>query len=363
MGTRAQPLNKLLTFASTHERRLGALLFAFGFLTDLLTFTLLPLSAINIVFAAYLGLAAVCTLGANVMHRWSTKDEWWRKTLAVVFPLGLQYALGGFLSGFVVFYASHSVVTVSWPFLLLLALVYIGNEYFRKQRDHLIFQTALFYFALYAYAIFALPLFIGSIGPWIFLLSTIAALILFALFLWILYRIDEKKAKENLNRIRSIVAGITIFVTGAYFTGTIPPIPLILSDAAPYHSISRVAGNYVVQTEEPKPWWDLRQQTIHITPGSSVVVFASVVAPASFGSTVVHRWEYESDGDWVTMNRVAFPISGGRQGGYRGYSEKTNAPEGQWRVSIETEGGQVIGRLGFAVDHVAQTPNLISEQR
>ena len=356
--TLATRFDAVLAFAARNERKLGAALFAFGFLTDLLTFTLLPLPYINIFFASYLVLVAVCTFGANLIMRFNAQDVWWRKTLAVVFPLGVQYALGGLLSGFVVFYASHSVIAVSWPFLLLLILVYVGNEYYRKQREHLIFQTALFYFALYAYAIFALPLFVGTIGPWVFLGSTVAALIIFALFLYLLYVVNKTRSQENLKPAGKAAIGITLLVSLAYFTGAIPPLPLALADSGVYHAVTYQAGAYVLQSEAPRPWWHLGTPEVHITPGDPLYAFSAVVAPASFGSTVVHRWERSTENGWVTENVVAFPISGGRQGGYRGYSEKTNVTPGLWRVSIETAGGQVIGRFGFSVAAVETTPPL-----
>lgn len=354
----------VLAFATRHERRIGAGLFAFGFLTDLLTFTLLPLGVINIFFAAYLLLAALCTFGANVLSTFTEDDAWWKKTLVVVFPLGVQYALGGLLSGFVVFYASHSVVAVSWPFLLLLALVYFGNEYYRKQREHLIFQTVLFYFALYAYAIFALPFFLGVIGPWVFIGSTVATVLVFAVFLWLLRLVNRKRSDDYFRPIAIIATGITVAVTGAYFTGVIPPLPLALKEAGIYHAVTKISGGYRLQAEEARAWWELTP-TLQVVPGAPLYAYSAVAAPASFGSTIVHRWEWKNPrtGSWITENTIAFPITGGREGGYRGYSVKENLAEGAWRVSIETKGGQVVGRVGFRVASVTTQPPLVEEVR
>lgn len=362
MGITAR-LNDLLAFASRNERKLGAILFTFGFLTDLLTFTLLPLPYINLFFASYLALVAICAFGTNLIARFNESDAWWRKTLAVLFPLGVQYALGGLLSGFVVFYASHSVIAVSWPFLAILALVYIGNEYYRKQREHLIFQTVLFYFALYAYAIFALPLLVGSIGPWVFLGSTVAAVAIFALFLWLLYRVNSARTKENIRPSAKVAGAITAVVMLAYFTGVIPPLPLAVADAGVYHSVARSGDGYILLREPARPWWDIRPQTAHVAPGGDLYAYSAVVAPASFGSTVAHRWERNVNGNWVTENKVSFPISGGRQGGYRGYSLKSDPVPGDWRVSIETENGQVIGRFGFKVESADTVPALVEERK
>ena len=43
-------------------------------------------------------------------------------------------------------------------------------------------------------------------------------------------------------------------------------------------------------------------------------------------------------------------IFGGRDGGYHTYSIKGNIIPGLWRVDIETERGQIIGREEFKIE-------------
>lgn len=350
--------SRVLAWAARHERRLGAVLFALGFITDLLTFGLLPVEVVSIFFLSYLILAAITTFGTHLISVYKERDVWWRKTLAVLFPLGAQYALGGLFSGFVVFYTKSSVVAVSWPFILLLALVYFGNEYFRKHKEHLVFQTVLFFFALYAYLIFALPLVLHHIGPWIFVGSTVATIALFALFMLLLRLVNEKRFRESAKHIMASCAGVVALVSGSYFIGLIPPIPLALTDSGVYHSLTKTAGGYTAQGEAPKEWWDIRTQIVHHTPGNFVYAYSAVSSPISFSSTVVHRWQRKVNGSWVTESRISFPITGGREGGYRGYSAKANLAPGEWLVSVETEGGQVIGRIRFDIESIEAAPAL-----
>lgn len=360
MNTLAKQYNSLLTFAATHERKLGAVLFAFGFLTDLFTFGTLPIEIVNWFFVTYLVLAGVTIIGSHTITTFKTRDAWWKKTIAALFPLGVQYAFGGLFSGFVVFYARSSVFSVSWPFLLLLALVYAGNEYFRKEREHFIFQTLLFFIALYAYTIFALPLLAHSIGPVTFIGSTGAALILFGLFLLLLYYIHRKRVLESIQFLGSAVVAATIVISGSYFMGLIPPLPLALTASGIYHSVERVSGGYEVVSEEKAPWWHIGPPTLHTTSSGSLSGFSAVHAPIAFSSTVVHRWEHfdETKGRWVTESKISFPISGGREQGYRGYTTKSGLTEGKWRISVETPNGQTIGRIGFTVEHVDVLPPL-----
>ena len=60
---------------------------------------------------------------------------------------------------------------------------------------------------------------------------------------------------------------------------------------------------------------------------------------------------------------MSFTLSGGRDEGYRGYSLTSNLAPGKWRVRMETERGQVMGRIGFTVEVVDDVPELNEERR
>ena len=55
----------------------------------------------------------------------------------------------------------------------------------------------------------------------------------------------------------------------------------------------------------------------------------------------------------VSTVRLATPVQGGRAGGFRTYSRKTDFAadaHGRWSVDVVTASGQLIGRLRFRVD-------------
>jgi hypothetical protein len=355
-------LTRLLSWVTKHERQLGALLFIGGLGSTIVTFVSLPLTGANLLFLVNLVLAAVGTLGTHLFPEDALPENapWWRRVLSVLAPLLAHFALGGLLSGFVVFYAGNSEASVSWPFIALIALAYIGSEYFRAYKQYLVFQAVLFFLSLYAYAIFALPLMVGAIGPWIFAGSTALALLVFALFMLLLWNLNPARYRESRQKIRIASAVLATAIVLAYFTGLIPPVPLALADSGIYHSLTKVPGGYEAQGEVEKPWWDIATQVVHAVPGESLVAYSAVKAPAAFGSTVVHRWEEKTQGKWVVTSVVAFPISGGREGGYRGYSEAVVTP-GEWRVTVETDNGQVIGRIRFTVESASSSPALINK--
>lgn len=357
-------VKNLLAWAQKNERHLGAVVFLGGFVTDLFTFTLLDISLVNLVFAGYLAVAAACIFGTHLLFRKEGEQgPVVRRTLLVVLPLVAQYVIGNLLSGFLIFYTKSSVLSVSWPFLLLLALIFFGNEWFRTYRDRLAFLTVLLFFSTYAYVIFALPLLLHTLGPWVFMGSTAAALVLFALFLFGLWHTGRTRVMENMVPIVGSSLAIVLVMVTSYFTGLIPPIPLTLKESGVYHALSREGSRYVVMAEPTLPWWQITPPTVHITNGDTLYAFTSVFAPVKFSTAVVHRWERydESQRTWKTESVVAFSIAGGREGGYRGYSEKTNLTPGSWRISVETPGGQVIGHIPFVAAR-ATTPVQLHEE-
>lgn len=355
---------RLLDFVRRYQRPLSTLVFVSGFIGDLITYLLLDLPVVNLLFLGYLGLAVVLIFATHAFRDFTESPSWWRRGIAVLAPLFGQFTLGALFSGLLIFYTKSAVLAVSWPFLLLLAVVFFGNELFRDYRAHLIFQTLLFFFALYAYLIFAVPLFVEEIGPRIFILSTVLAVAVFILFLCALSFVNRDRLARTVHYLAIGAAGIVGAVVFLYFTGLIPPLPLALKESGVYHHIERTSEGYRVSFEDEHHWWELRQ-TIRHMPGTPLYAFSAIFAPESLTTSVVHRWQrYDSTSEeWITESVVAFPVYGGREAGYRGYSLKDNPAPGKWRVHIETLSGQVIGSINFTVEEVSSAPALQTEVR
>ena len=90
---------------------------------------------------------------------------------------------------------------------------------------------------------------------------------------------------------------------------------------------------------------------MRVQAGGSLSVYSAVFAPIQLKTNVVHKWRHydETARTWRTKSTVRFPIVGGREGGYRGYSIKSSRRSGRWRVDIETPDGLLIGRVPFSV--------------
>lgn len=358
-------MSRILAFIQLHEHRLSTLVFVVGFVTDVLTFTLLDLPVVNLLFIGYLVAAAFFTFLAHVMRRREERTVTWQRTVAVLSPLAANFTIGGLLSGFLIFYTKSAAFSVSWPFLLLLALIFLGNEFFRTYRSHLAFQTVLFFFALYAYLIFAMPLYLDRLGPEIFLVSTGVAVVAFAAFICLLGIAGREQLEQTLWRIVGGTITVVVAVVLLYFSGLVPPIPLTTKEAGIYHNVVRTSDGYQVTHEGSSRWSRFLSRTVHHVPGTPLYAYSAVFAPTEFSANVVHRWErYDTtQKKWVTESMVAFTLSGGREGGYRGYSIKYNPGPGKWRVTIETTEGQTIGRLNFTVENTTISPALFVDTR
>lgn len=362
----------VLAWLKRNERHISTFMYIGGFLSDLVTYVYIPVSLANVLFVSHLVLIAICIVGSYlfVVRGYDSRPGVVWKTLTILFPLGVQFFIGGSLSGYLIFYTKSAFVFVSWPFLLVLLGIFIGNEYFRNFRSYLAFQTSLFFFALYAYAIFGLPLVVHSLGYTVFIESTAASIVLFAAFLCVLGIISWRRLKSALTSIIASAAAIVVIVAGSYTLGFIPPIPLTLVSAQVYYSVSRVPQGYEVQAAPGAEcnWWQIGpfcHEVVPYTDGSSLSVLSSVFAPTSFGTDVVHKWEWYNPHahEWVTKATIQFPIEGGRNGGYRGYSTISGIVPGDYRVSVETVSGQVIGRLYFNAEPAPQAPVMVTEYK
>lgn len=359
MPTPRQNLEVLLIWARKNERWLSAGFFVFGFLDHLITFGAFSLPTEIIIFEAYLVFIAICTFFTHVS---AGRGGRVLRTLSVLAPLAAQMSIGGVLAGFVVFYGRESALSVSWPFLVFLAVVFVGSELFRDYREHLVFQTALFYFALYALSIFALPTYVGALSKWVFFESTLVALALFGLFLLLLSFAGWKRLKQTIVPIILSVCAITAAISVAYVADIIPPLPLALRDGGIYHSISREADAYIVQGEPSIPL-RIGPQIVNHVPGTPLYAFSAIFAPGDFVTSIVHEWQFYDPKTkaWVTRSVVAFTVTGGRKAGYRGYSFVSDPEPGEWRVRVQTLTGQTIGEFRFDVKNVGSEPTLMNQ--
>jgi hypothetical protein len=274
--------------------------------------------------------------------------------LALLFIL--QFCFGALASNLLVLYGYSGTLSGTALFLGILAAMLIGNEFLRSRYSQLRYNLAVYYTLSFTYLMIAVPTFmLHSVGAFAFLLTGVISLALMALFLFILSGSARlfrgKLGRHRIIESSAIVFGIFSAFTVLYFTHLIPPVPLSLKAIGTYHSITRSTEGYA-GAYEPAPWWQFwseTSRTYHAQAGKAAYCFSSIFAPGGITAPIVHHWEWYDPATegWATMARVTFPITGGRTGGYYGYSIKSLTALGSWRCNVETERGALIGRTHF----------------
>jgi len=336
-----------------YERRLGYTALLGGFIVDSLTLRRIDLLPENLAIISYLAVILfsilLMHLDAGKFHRFGIIPR-----LAPFLPITMQFAFGALFSGFVIFYSRSAAVGASWPFLLLLVLLLIGNESFRGRYERLNFRLGLFFFGLLTYSVLALPVFIGEIGDHVFMVSVVIAMFLSALVIEGLRRLAPDIVDTERKILYAIVVGVSMLFSLAYFYNIIPPVPLILKSAGVAHEVKKVApGTYQAQVE-PKKNFGFTTPIFHRAGNEPAYVWSSIFAPAQLSTTVLHVWYLkDSVGVWKVMQTVPIEIVGGRDGGFRGYSLRSSLTAGEWRVDVQTPRGQLLGRINFKVEAVS----------
>ena len=145
----------------------------------------------------------------------------------------------------------------------------------------------------------------------------------------------------------------------------IPPLPLSLQDASVHYSVTRTEdGAYLMQSER-QGWLGFFRLVprFHVAPGVPIYFYSAVFSPTSLNTEIIHEWQtYDSRRGWITADRIALSVRGGRDGGYRTYSAKSGIKPGAWRVNVETPTGAILGRYRFNVlSQSGEPPTLETE--
>lgn len=345
--------------------------FFFGFVVDWLTLNRVDHVFDNIVLAWYILLTMASMLilyaatAGKMPKRMSEKYEW---HLREWMPLVIQYALGGLLSGMLIFYSRSGSWWASWPFLLVILAVMVGNERLTRRSERLLLNLTMLFVGLFSYSALVVPVVLGKMGAWIFVLSGVFALAMMYGFTRLLALVVPNFMRANMRMVAFTLLITYVVLNALYFTNIVPPIPLSLKELGVYHNVERLTNGSYALTYEKGKWYQLFKDsdtTFHYQTGDMIYCFASVFAPTSLSTEIYHRWEYyvPEDREWRTHSRLSYGIDGGRGGGFRGYSWVRHPSEGKWRCTVETARKQVLGSERFTVVNGSVPEGLVTELR
>lgn len=343
------------------ERQISSISLVLGFIFDALTIQRIDTAWANAYISAHIILIGLFIILIHTKEkkkndeRDPSKQHFWYVNI-------LQFLFGGILSTCFLSYFRSADIFVTWPFILILATALISNEYLKHHYVRLSFQISLYFLSIYSFAIFLVPVVVHKIGDLVFLFSGVVSLLTITLFIKILFYFSKDKFSKSRKTIYFLISSIFILVNLLYFTRLIPPIPLSLKDAGIYHSIERnLDGNYIVKYEDKGLWGYLDfYKTFKQTSNSSIYAYSAIFSPSKLNINIVHKWERydEANDEWILESVINLLVIGGRDSGFRTYSNRENLSSGKWRVNVETESGQLIGRLRFEVINVYTKPYL-----
>ncbi len=356
----------LRRFFVTYTSHLSVGAFLVGFVIDNLSLPRIDHPVAHLILFTYLVLAGTAIVLSALYARGHTPAKF-LVAIAPFLPPFIQFIFGGLFSALFVYYFRSASLLGSWAFIFLLLGMIIGNEVFRSRYNRLPFQLSVFFMTLFGFMIFYLPLLFNRLDGFMFFLSGTVSLIVAALFMALMFAIAPTLMNEVWKRTTFAVAGIFLCFNFLYVSRAIPPVPLVLLTADVYHDITKNAVSGYVGKEEAQTWYERHialSPSYSFAEGEQAYFYSAIFAPAEFAVPIYHEWQYrdEANDEWVTSMRVPFSIYGGRGGGYRGYSIKTDASPGPWRVLVKTARGQVLGEHAFTVVRENTTPALYERE-
>jgi hypothetical protein len=332
--------------------------FVAGFLFDLLTMQRIDAWTDLAFQLGYLiGLTALLVY----QHRESTgrwvpgrrTARWWRYNLEA-----LHFLYGGLLSAYVVLYFRSSTTARPALFLALLIGVMVLNEVPRVKGAGHSLRLGLYGFCVLSFLTYFIPILLGRIGGWVFLVSLLcsAALVWFVTRWLVAPGDDRRRARLRL----FAPAAITFALIGTlYALRLIPPVPLSVQFQGIYHEVRRDEGGYALVYAAPPAWapWRRDSRPFERRDADRLHYFVRVFAPSGFRHRVMIRWElFDAARDtWTTTDRIPLDVVGGRAEGFRGFAVKSNFTPGRWRVTAETEDGRAMATLAFRVEQDTTT--------
>ena len=272
------------------------------------------------------------------------------------YPMAMQFLLGGLFSAYAVFYSRSATLTGTGVFLGLLVLLLMANEFLRDRLLNVRLLVALFALASFSFFTFFLPVMVGSIGSWVFLLGAGLSVGVTWCVVQLIYQRNPDRSQREAVLVGGPAIALIGLLIGFYFLNWIPPVPLSMKFGGMYREVQKQDDRFVLSFH--REWYQVWKRSQNPFPADEpVYCFTAVFAPVALNTTVYHHWYYRTNSDkpFTHADKIPIKIAGGREGGYRAYTFKQRLDPGDWRVDVETEDGQVVGQVSVVVAEHGET--------
>jgi hypothetical protein len=341
--------------------------FLSGVTYDTLTLTRIDRLQDNLILLLYLALLGaliILTGRLSLDTQETTKLEQSGKVARLLlrarpyYAMAVQFLLGGLFSAYAVFYSRSATLTRTGVFLGVLIGLLVANEFLRDRLSNLRLLVALYALASFSFFTFFLPVMIGRIGTWVFLLGTILSIVVTLRVVQLIYQRNPVRSQWEAVLVGGPAVALIAVLVGFYFLNWIPPVPLSMKFGGMYREVEKHNEQFVLGYD--REWYQLWKRSQNPFPADEpIYCFTAVFAPVALDTTVYHHWYFRSNDSkpFSHADRIPIKIAGGREGGYRAYTFKQRLDPGDWRVDVETEDGRVIGRVSVAVEQRTEEPS------
>ncbi|MDR0310327.1 MAG: hypothetical protein LBJ21_01955, partial [Acidobacteriota bacterium] len=322
---------KCRNFYEKYEKYSATAVFALGFIWDALTLRRIDNIFDNLILLGYLILiGAVIVLNMRFESGAEFPDK--LRRAAPRFFWVMQFCFGGLFSSYVVFYFKSASFTRTAFFFLLLVGLLIGNEFLENRLRNRTLLAAFYSFCFFSFLAFFLPILLRDIRPHIFVIAGILSAAASFFVFWLGQGGKIPDLKRAARQAAAPILCVFLFLNVLYFANLIPPVPLALKTGRAYHHVQKTPEGYEVKYAPPSGFyfWRSWDDPFYWTPGESVYCLTSIFAPGGIRVPLRHVWRYKTGAGWITTDTMPFSIDGGRDGGYRWYSRKTNVRPGRW---------------------------------
>jgi Protein of unknown function (DUF2914) len=344
---------------------MSALFFASGVTYDTLTLTRIDRLQDNLILLLYLvtlgflivltGRLGVTEVESAMEHAGSSFTRFLIK-VRPYYPMAMQFLLGGLFSAYAIFYSRSATLTRTGVFLGVLVLLLMANEFLRDRLSNLRLLIALYAMATFSFFTFFLPVMIGTIGVWVFLLGAVLSTGVILHVVQLIYRRNWERSRKEAVLVGGPAIALIGLLVGFYFLNWIPPVPLSMKFGGMYREIQKHDDRFALSFD--REWYQVWKRSQNPFPADEpIYCFTAVFAPVSLNTTVYHHWYFRktSDKPFTHADKIPIKIAGGREGGYRAYTFKQRLDPGDWRVDVETEDGRVVGRVSVVVVERGET--------
>jgi hypothetical protein len=361
-------IQNLVGLARKNEGVVGAAFFVAGFVFDMAAVGRIDSWHVIGQQAAYLALATFLLLqllgeeggpppvveGMGRLKRWYVEYR-----LPIV-----SFLLGTLLNMYTLFFFKSSSLLVSFGFMGVLVLLLFANESKNLRFLGLTLRFTMLGLCFLCFAAAVVPIFVGSTGLAVFLVSLLAGAVpLAGAALWAGRASPELHARVRRQVLVPLGLVLVVFL-GFYYFRLVPPVPLSIPYMGVYHKVEKSGNAYFLSHQRPAwKWWHNGDQDFVAQPGDRVYVYFRIFSPANFADQVLMRWHREEPGSgWTLQDTIPIKITGGREDGFRGYGFKSRYEAGDWKVQVETTDGREIGRIYFKLESAPEAPREFQTQ-